>query len=95
MILEAFSLLLPASALRVIFCPRVWAVWLPLLSDFSTAHSGDFSTLRAFDWGCFWAMLIVLSLLRRFFTATGVILSTRQTRTTGNIRGPESEAPEE
>ena len=27
----------------------------------------DFGALRAIDRGCFWAMLIVLSLLRRFF----------------------------
>ena len=60
-------LLLPASALRVIGCPRIEAVRSPLLSDSNISDSGDFNALRAGDEGFFWAMLIVLLLLRRFF----------------------------
>ena len=60
-------LLLPASALRVIGCPRGRTVRSPLLSDSNISDSGDFNALRAGDEGFFWAMLIVLLLLRRFF----------------------------
>ena len=69
MVLEGILLLLPASALRVIRCPRVGAVRSPLLSDSNISANWNFGTLRAMDRGCFWAMLIVLSLLRRFLTA--------------------------
>ena len=69
MVLEGILLLLPASALRVIRCPRVGAVRSPLLSDSNISDNWNFGTLRAMDRGCFWAMLIVLSLRRRFLTA--------------------------
>jgi len=39
------------------------------ISDSNISANWNFGALRAMDRGCFWAMLIVLSLLRRFLTA--------------------------